>query len=226
LKNTEEEIQTNTEKEIQTNIYIMAENNTSNKLIIGVHGFKQSGKDTLGKYLIDHHGFSRLAFADKVKESLKVIFNVRHEQLYGEDKDKNTLTQARWEDFEGIKKENKADEEFLSARELMQTFATEVCRSKIPNIWVNYLDLEGSDRIVVTDVRFENEAQFIKDNGGIIIKVDRPGAEGENHASEIALPREMCNYIIENNGTVEDLHQKAEAVMQDILADREQERSE
>lgn len=77
---------------------------------------------------------------------------------------------------------------------------------------------------IITDVRFPNEAQAIKDRGGILIRVNRPvsaiGANKLKHKSITQHPSETAlddyqdwNYIIDNNGTIEDLIEKVEVIL-------------
>ena len=63
---------------------------------------------------------------------------------------------------------------------------------------------------IITDVRFPNEAKAVKDRGGILIRINRPGFENTgDHLSEIALD-DYKNFdtIIINDGTIEDLSKK------------------
>jgi hypothetical protein len=69
---------------------------------------------------------------------------------------------------------------------------------------------------IITDVRFPNEAQAIVDRGGIMIRINRTDKSRINadHPSETALDNwDGFNYIIDNNGTIEDLHAHAEAIL-------------
>ena len=85
------------------------------------------------------------------------MFGVPKEQLWGSDEDKQQLSKVAWSDLEGIDKADKDDAQYLSVRELMQIFATEVCRSKIPDVWYKYLSVESADKVVISDLRFEND---------------------------------------------------------------------
>lgn len=127
----------------------------------------------------------------------------------------------------------------LTPRLLLQLLGTECGRDIIhPNIWVNatmaeykplmtrhteLIDLSKNTREkvskdyplkypnwVISDVRFKNEAKAIKDKGGILIRVDRPGFEETGqHLSETALDDyDGFDHIIMNDGTVEDLFTK------------------
>lgn len=104
-------------------------------------------------------------------------------------------------------------------RRLLQKFGTEAGRDiHGKDCWVDALfrdlDINGphlTPPMVVTDVRFDNEALAINKRGGIVIEIVRPGleelAQGNSaHASEAGLSRSLIDYTIENNGTIEMLH--------------------
>ena len=172
--------------------------------LIAVHGFKQSGKDTLAHLLVTEFGYTRVAFADRVKDALHVIFGVPKNLLYGSDSDKQKLSPVRWAELHGLTRPHKDHPEYLSVRELLQIFATEICREKIPGIWYQYLQIPPQEKIVVSDLRFENEAQFLRSKGAIFIKVKRPQAQGSAHASELGLPDSDMDHIIDNGGSLEE----------------------
>lgn len=119
-------------------------------------------------------------------------------------------------------------ESFEKDRKLLQWIGTEFGRSLDKDLWIKlwkqevqetYLDNkwinfnEGNLLITCDDLRFDNEAQAVKDMGGIIIKLvsDKnleriTTAEGiKNHPSEQGVDNKYLDYIIENNGNIEDL---------------------
>jgi hypothetical protein len=127
----------------------------------------------------------------------------------------------------------------LTPRKLLQLLGTEAGRQIIhPNIWVNALFADykkewngktffahGIGREVrenvfpnwiITDVRFPNEAKAVKDKGGIMIRINRPGTEshcGGQHLSETSLDAyDKFDYLIENDGTVQDLIDKVKSL--------------
>lgn len=78
-------------------------------------------------------------------------------------------------------------------------------------VWVDATlgDLDPDDRVVVTDVRFRNEASAISDVGGIIVRVTRPGVGPANdHVSEVDLDDWGFDATITNDGTIADLRRK------------------
>jgi hypothetical protein len=101
----------------------------------------------------------------------------------------------------------------LTPRTLLQLLGTECGRQIIhPNIWVNALfaDYDTSSNYdfnwIITDVRFPNEVQAIKDKGGIVIKINRDSDVVDNHSSETALDNyDGFDFVVDNNGSIDDL---------------------
>lgn len=166
-------------------------------MLIGLGGKAGSGKDTVAKYLETHHEFIPLAFADPVKRGLEAMFRLDRKWLND--------TEAKEEDIPELG---------VSGRVLMQTLGTEWGRNLIDkDIWVDImrrkiLILDTYD-VVVTDVRFDNEAALIQELGGILVTVVREG-KGEvgihGHASEAGLTSSFGSLILRNEGSVDELH--------------------
>ena len=94
-----------------------------------------------------------------------------------------------------------------TGRELLQQFGHEFGRAMDPDIWIKVLDhnleLMNVDRrkVVIDDVRYDNECQWIKYNNGCIIGVDRPGMQTESwmsHGSEHSLSPSLVDHWIAN----------------------------
>ena len=99
--------------------------------------------------------------------------------------------------------------EEMTVREFLQKLGTDALRDNLHrDIWVNALfaDYKEPDNWIITDVRFPNEAQAIKDKGGIVIRIERGEQNTENlHISETALDDWEFDYVINNNGSLEQL---------------------
>lgn len=160
--------------------------------IIGLHGLPRSGKDTVAKILIDAYGYERIAFADTLKEATAILLG-------------RTLIECNGENFD---REAVMPEWGFSMRWFLQRFGTECMRDQISRdfwvkCWVNKVSIRGSfARIVATDVRFANEVAAIRDLGGAIVEVRRPGLIGSNHISDRPV---ICDFHIDNDGSLEDL---------------------
>jgi len=174
-------------------------------LLIGIGHKKRRGKDTVANRLVDKHKFVRVSWADSLKESARIIFGFSDRQLYGDLKE---VIDPYWG---------------FSPRDALQKMGTDACRNNIDDmIWIKsaWLTVEKLRRqnpnisIVIPDVRFFNEANFIREKGGLLWKVDRdiPPDATSNHPSEIDLDDyENWNTIIENNGSLHALCRKIDS---------------
>jgi len=169
-------------------------------ILVGIGHKKRRGKDTAANRLVDKHGFVRVSWADALKEACRLIFHFNNEQLYGNLKEK---VDPRWG---------------RTPRWILQTFGTEACRDNIDtDIWVKsaWLRIEAiwkdnpQQGIVVPDVRFVNEANFIKEKGGVLWRVDReiPDDENSNHPSETSLDGyDKWDQTLNNNSDLRNLY--------------------
>jgi hypothetical protein len=109
------------------------------------------------------------------------------------------------------------DKEILTPRQLLQQLGTEVGRQIHPSAWVNALFVDytskNHNKWIISDVRFPDEAQAIKDRGGSLIKVNRD-TDDDQHESETALDGYTgWDYVIDNNGSIEGLVDQVETVL-------------
>jgi len=171
-------------------------------VIIGLVGKKYSGKDTCAEYMIRNYGFKRMAFADPLKLYCKKKYELKNSQLE-EDKDKLDM---RW----GVTPREMFKDAGMKGREFDRGY------------WVNKvrLDVLNSTRnsqIVITDVRFENEATFIKNNGGILVQVQREECDqDDDHVSEKEMDSIKTDYSISNNSTLKCLNDTIDMVLDSI----------
>lgn len=167
--------------------------------VIGISGKKRSGKDTLGHQIACQlHSVIVTAFAKALKAEIQEAVKLPPEFI------------------------ERHKEEF---RPLLQWWSTEFRRKLYPNIdtyWLNKVEQELSDAkergyqfAIITDVRFPNEAQYVKSVGGILINVVRAGQKADAHISENALnDYGHFDYVVENNGTLADLLVHATTIAQ------------
>jgi hypothetical protein len=73
-------------------------------LVVGVLGFKGSGKDTVGDYLVQKHGFARDSFANPLKDAVAATFNWPRAMLEGD-----TKSSREWRELPDAWWENKLD---------------------------------------------------------------------------------------------------------------------
>jgi len=140
-------------------------------MLIGLTGKKQSGKTTVADYLCSYHNFSRFGFADPLKDICGLLYPGLD---FWEEKGK--------EDTDNVYG--------LSRREILQEVGTNVFREHYrEDIWVDIMkyDIEKyfHENTVIHDVRFNNEAIMIKDQGGQIWSIKRPSEVSiDAHQSE------------------------------------------
>ncbi len=168
--------------------------------IVALTGFKREGKDIMAHYFVSTLGFTRYAFADPLKQACQIIFRFTPEQVDGESKEKSD---PRWA--------------MVSPRTCFQLVGTELFREKfvelLPElhvgigsaIWIYRFLLWLSDlitlnrargretRVVITDLRFLDEAEILQELGCVVIRVVRDIAyylkcmekmDGDIHKSE------------------------------------------
>ena len=138
-------------------------------MIILLCGYKRTGKDTFATYIENNYGFKHHKFANGLKRGLKHLFGFNHAQLEG---DKKEEIDVRW----GI-----------SPRDAMIFVGTYMFQHEIqkliPNIkrnfWVKQLmdDIDINDNIVISDLRFIHEYEYMKNNIHVpiyIVKIINP----------------------------------------------------
>lgn len=176
--------------------------------LIGIIGEKRHGKDTIGDYLNEKYGYEKLSFAGPLKKLTAELFDFSEEQINGNLKEEED---KRWG---------------TSPRRLLQVIGTELFREGLgehfphlkgqiwvlttKNIILKEFQKNPEANLVITDCRFPNEVEMIRELGGKIIKVVRPEyAETDPHASELSI-RKMEDYdcLITNDSTLEDLYNK------------------
>jgi hypothetical protein len=183
-------------------------------MIIGLHGSKRSGKDTAYKFIQSAYPHAqRLAFADKIKESLAALFGVSIREI-------NTLKEER-----GVFKiESQSFEHSYTWRSFAQRYGTEAHRDIFgENFWVDMIlpkepNVPDEELWVITDVRFENEAERIKHLGGHIICINRPNLfYNDSHISEERLPEEFFSYIIDNKSSLNQFKERVLEVVSELI---------
>ena len=163
--------------------------------VIGVTGKARSGKDTLSEHLYTRLGFdcNRAAFADPLKDMLRAI---------GID------------DIEGYKEEVHPLLG-VTSRKMMQTLGTEWGREAIgEDTWINLTKEKGKGKkfLVISDVRFENEANFVRENGILLHVTGRGGIKGF-HKSESGVKFQLGDFRIDNGYDIEYLFSQADTLL-------------
>ena len=168
--------------------------------IIGIAGKAGSGKDTIAESLVEQEGFTRFAFADPLKNSVSNLFGIPLQHL-NHRVSKETVNET-WQ---------------KSPRQLLQWLGDSV-RSDISKdffvvLMAERINVSGAQKVVISDVRYEQEARFIRRVGGEVVELTREnafntmGIQEASHSSEKALPRSLVDYKIANDGSKQDLYE-------------------
>lgn len=178
------------------------------QVIIGLNGFARSGKDTVADYLVANYGFVKLAFATPMREAL---YRLDPKITVADIPGVPLSTAVDGMGWENVKAESP------DIRGLMQRIGTEVGRQMFgENIWVDLAmkEVAKHPRVVLSDCRFPNEAEAIKQAGGEIWRVEREGFGPVNgHSSEVALANFFADYVVPNNGTLNELHHEVDTAL-------------
>jgi dephospho-CoA kinase len=171
-------------------------------MIIGLTGFARSGKDSVAKVLIENYGFTRVAFADPIRELLFELDPI----LENGHRLSSTVEEYGWE-FAKAKPE---------VRRLMQVLGVSARRIIDEDLWVikALRTMDDDKNYVVTDVRFENELAALKVLGAQIWRVERSGVDAiNNHISEAQMSTFKVDQTIKNDGSLEDLEATVKSLM-------------
>jgi hypothetical protein len=184
--------------------------------LVGLYGYPGSGKDAVAEFLVEKGGWTRVAFADPLKAMLVALdpyVELDGDGYCGEG-DTWQVRLSRYManeccDLEGAKR--KCPE----VRRLLQRLGTEAGRDILgEDVWVKAAavrvhELLKTSNVVMTDVRFPNEADFIQ-GVGTLVEVMRPGCVPMEHASEQHYGTFEPDYIIFNDGTLDALRSEVD----------------
>lgn len=193
-------------------------------MIIGFAGAMYSGKDTATAYLVEKHDFKRVAFADKLKDSVACLFGIPRQWVDDyKDEDLHAYVALHGGDPDPLGSTVKRS---MSWREFLQHFGTDMARENFGlDFWIEQAFRqaerdaleEGQKNLAISDVRFVNEATNIRQRNGYIVKITRPTARPGVHTSESGVPNELVDYELENTGTIEDMHKDLSEILDDIV---------
>ncbi len=170
-------------------------------MVIGIAGKAGAGKDTVAKMIIEHlpeAEFEIVRFADKLKDIICLLTGCTREDL--EDQEfKESQLPAEWVDDFGT----------ISYRQAMQYIGTDLFRNKFhKDTWVNATMRDIKPELynyIIPDVRFKNEADAIRNMGGIIINVDSNRSQDYSHESEEGLKNYNFDMLVYNYDSLQTL---------------------
>ena len=175
-------------------------------MIISITGKIGSGKDTIARMIQEYtkDSWEVRKFAGKLKQIASILTGVS-QHLFEDQEFKKLDMSGNWG---------------MTYREFLQKLGTDALRDNLhKEVWINALFSEQRDRNsnwIITDTRFPNEYDACKKHDAVMIKVVRPGSYTGNHASEISLDHisdSGWDFIIINDGTLEDLQIKVSHIM-------------
>jgi hypothetical protein len=204
---------------------------TAQGYFIGVGGQARSGKDTLGRYLVQRlneagkpRSWEQRKFADPVKRMFMEAFDVNEEFI------------------ESWKTRAEPPPGFHMPVRACLTLIGDGFRRMRPTVWIDKVFRSSTGgHCVVTDVRYLNEVQSIRDRGGVVILLYRPGFENDlptpSEQELVPLVQQLlglgtegpvrgtdlpCDYFLINRGSVDDLYRKADELIFPDLSERVQ----
>lgn len=204
-------------------------------VILGICGFQGAGKDTFANYLVSNHNFIKFSFAGATKDVLNVVFGWDRALLEGD-----TVESRKFRETEDIWWSEKLGIPNLTSRKTLQLIGTDLFRKHFnPEIWSSVVEKKiltqlknnPDSNIVVSDCRFPNEIQMLRNLGSHIISIQRNipdwfmqykfGINCEEalklHESEISWIREKFDHVIDNNYETSKLFEQG---ISDFIADK------
>jgi len=178
-------------------------------ILLGISGKARAGKDEFARGILDK--FERLSFADDVKAVAKMLFH------WDGQKGDELRCGRCGEIFEAAvcpRCGAGPPKAYPIGRRLLVDLGTKHMRAIWPDVWVDRIlrRIDPDKNYVVTDVRFRNEFELIKEFGGYMVRIERPNrplTSVEDNISETDLDDADFDFVIVNDGTIKELHDKA-----------------
>lgn len=176
--------------------------------VIGIAGRARTGKDTVANFIIAAVGGYRYGFADPIR-AMMVPLGIDMSDPYWQARKEDTIPVLN-----------------TSARRIMQTLGTDWGRNLISeDLWVMIAAqrlMQSGHGMVIPDVRFDNEATWIRKQGGRVLHLKRESAEAiQAHASEGGIEAHDEDMMLSNDGSLEDLQANVRALFDGISKTRE-----
>jgi hypothetical protein len=167
-------------------------------MILGLTGSAGAGKSTAANYLAMQYGFVAESFASPIKDVVAAIFPMWPRELL----EGSTRESRVWRELVDVQVAECLQMPGLTPRAVLQKVGTDLFRTHFHDY-------------VISDVRFHNEAEWIRSRGGDIVRIDGGCDEAGGHTSEQHFNSIAADYVINNKGrnNIEALHRQLRAVM-------------
>lgn len=176
-------------------------------MIIGLSGLKSSGKSTVAKYLCEKHNFIEFSFAAPIKQGLMEMLDLTSDQVHVDKETPDT--------FWGV-----------TPRKLMQVIGTDLMRNHLPtyipemkNVWIRLMEKKvlahPHQNIVISDCRFLDEACFVRNQKGVVIRISRPFLIATDMHESEQLGFEV-DYDLLNSKSIPDLEESVDRILRQI----------
>ncbi len=182
-------------------------------MIIAISGKAGSGKDTLGdiiKKLINDNSIEVVQFSGSIKKIAHILLGKGScgDNVYSREFKDNLLSKYSFS-MDSHYTRCSTGRDFYKK---MADFYKLLLGSRI-FIHILFRDYKTDDKWIITDVRYKNEVEAIKDMGGIVIRINRDSVVPVNHESEYELDDYEFDYVVENNSTIDDLKKEADKAL-------------
>ena len=181
-------------------------------MMIGLVGKARSGKSSVANVLVKEYGYLQYAMAGAIRKAILTALPFVDGRYLHEDK------------------EEVVPQLGVTGRHLLQTMGHNWGRQNNENTWILALETElelmkvDHRKVVIDDVRYDNECQWIIDQGGFIIGIDRPFVEGveqkswRDHPSESGVdPTYIKEWVSNISPYTTDLEYAVRNVMDRLL---------
>lgn len=209
--------------------------------IIALTGPAGAGKDTVADYLVEHHGYTKLAFADALREEVGRAFDISVKTLTQRETKEHPMSALALHRCMNPEFVQRMQQQLLlagglggivgerinlrapnSPRQIMQWWGTEYRRAQNPHYWLDAFTTRlvraqvlGHHWFVVTDVRNSNEAALLRELGASLWQITRPGYEPQPgaHSSETTGAEFAPDHQLVNSHSITHLHKQAYALL-------------